>query len=109
MHENERAMWKRADLGFVLLSSAILYLHLFILPTVPVFYEEDHLLFANDAWRMLQGESLYKDFFQLTFPGTQVLYLTLMRIFGAKFWLINAVIFVQGLSQTVICLAISKR
>ena len=100
---------EKKELIFVLICAVFLYLHLFVFNAVPFFYEEDHLLFIQDAWRMYCGESLYKDFFQLTFPGTQLLYLGLLYIFGTKFWLINAVIFLQGFTQTLICLAISKR
>jgi hypothetical protein len=86
-----------------------IYLHLFILPNLPIFYEEDHLIFVHDAWRMLEGEAIYRDFFQITFPGTQVFYLLLFYIFGTKFWLVNATVFLQAIVQTVLCLAVSKR
>jgi len=107
--ETNQTLWTKTDLIFLLVCSVYIYTHLFVFPAIPVFYEEDHLYFITDAWRMYRGERLYADFFEYTFPGTQVLYLTLFYIFGTKFWLINAVIFIQGLSQTLICLAISKR
>lgn len=105
----KQTFWRPSDLAFVLFAAAFLYSHLFIFPAVPIFYEEDHLFFMQDAWRMYLGESLYKDFFEFTFPGTQTLYLGLLYIFGTKLWLINAVIFFQCLGQTVLCLAISKK
>jgi hypothetical protein len=109
MYVKAPAKWNRADIVFALFGAFFLYLLLFILPGTPVFYEEDHLIFANDAWRMMQGEVLYRDIFQITFPGTQVLYLGFFLLFGAKFWIINAVILLQGLAQFLISLAISKR
>ena len=106
--QREQPLWNRMDVVFLLFCVAFLYLHLFVLPASPVFYEEDHLIYVQDAWRMYQGEALYRDFFEFTFPGTQVVYLFLMDIFGTKFWIVNAVIFIQGLSQAVIWLAICK-
>jgi hypothetical protein len=102
------AGWNRTDALFILICAVFLYFHLFTLSGEPFFYEEDHLYFVQDAWRMYRGEALYKDFFQYTFPGTQVLYYGLMRLFGTQFWIISAVIFIQGLSHSVIALAISK-
>ena len=104
----DRASWNRTDLIFVLIWACFLYLHLFVLPATPIFYEEDHLYFVQDAWRMYRGEALYLDFFEYTFPGTQVVYFFLLNLFGTKFWVINLVIFVQGLTQAVLGLAISK-
>jgi hypothetical protein len=79
------------------------------LPNLPIFYEEDHLIFGHDAMRMYRGDALYKDFFQLTFPGTHLLYLALLNIFGPKFWIINAVVFLHAISQTIVCFLIAKR
>ena len=108
MMRSNQAVWNKTDLFFILICAVFIYLHLFTPGLTPIFYEEDHLYFMQDAWRMYRGESLYKDFFQYTFPGTQVLYLGLLYLFGTKYWVINAVVFAQGLSLTVITLAISK-
>lgn len=108
MVKPDHAAWNKTDLFFILICAVFLYLHLFTPGVTPIFYEEDHLYFMQDAWRMYRGESLYKDFFQYTFPGTQVLYLGLLYVFGTKYWIINAVVFAQGLTQTAIALAVSK-
>ena len=105
----QQLYWQSKDVAFVLVCCAYLYLHLFVFPIVPIFYEGDHLYFIQDAWRMYRGEAIYRDFFEYTFPGTQVLYLGLMYLFGTKYWLINAVIFFQAIAQTILGLAISKR
>jgi hypothetical protein len=97
------------DLIFLFIGCVFIYLHLFILPATPIFYEEDHLYFAQDAWRMYQGEMIYRDFFQIMYPGGQLLYLLLFYVFGTKFWLVSAVIFLQAASHVVLALAISKR
>lgn len=106
--EIKKIEWNKTDLIFLLIAAGYLYFHLFIFPGTPIFYEEDHLYFLQDAWRMYRGEALYRDFFEYTFPGTQVLYLVLLKLFGTKFWVINAVIFLQGISISAICLAIGK-
>jgi hypothetical protein len=102
------AGWNRTDLIFVLICAGFLFFHLFIFPFTPIYFEEDHLYFVQDAWRMFRGEVLYKDFFEYTFPGTQVVYFILLNLFGTTFWIINLVIFAQGLAQAVLGLAISK-
>ena len=101
--------WNRTDVIFLLVCAGFLYLHLFDLSLTPVYYEEDHLYFVQDAWRMYRGETIYRDFFEYTFPGTQVVYFLLLKLFGTKFWLINFVIFAQGMAQSTLGLAISKR
>jgi len=104
-----RARWDWTDIFFILICGGFLYLHLFDFPFTPIYYEEDHLYFIQDAWRMFRGEAIYRDFFEYTFPGTQVLYLLLLKLFGTKFWIINFVIFLQGLTQAILGLSISKR
>lgn len=99
----------RTDFLFVLLSLIFLYLHTFILPANPIFIEADHLYIVQDAWRMYQGEEIYRDFFQLMFPGTQVSYLLLFNIFGLKFWTISFMIILQGITSVLISLAISRK
>lgn len=111
--EQRVASWREKietrDLIFFLIGCVFIYLHLFVLPATPIFYEEDHLYFVHDAWRMYEGEMIYRDFFQIMYPGGQVLYLLLFYIFGTKFWLVNAVIFLQAASHVGLALAISKR
>ena len=95
----------------VFLSISFLYLYatLFLLPATPIFFENDHFIQMYDSVRMLDGEVLYKDFFQFTFPGTEVWYLLLFKIFGQRIWLLNATIVLLGLSITSAILAISRR
>jgi hypothetical protein len=104
-----RVSWNKSDILFLLICAGFLYLLLFILPVTPIYYEEDHLYFVQDAWRMFRGEVIYRDFFEYTFPGTQVVYFVLLELFGTKFWIINLVIFAQGMAQAALGLAMSKR
>ena len=97
------------DSAFILLSFVFLYLHLFLLPNTPIYYEHDHVALLNDARRMLNGEIIYRDFFEFTFPGSHVLYVTFLYIFGAKYWIANFLILMHGIGAVVICLLISRR
>jgi hypothetical protein len=93
---------------FLLFCFVFTYLHLFTLPATPIFYEEDHLYILHDAWRMYKGEMIYRDFFQLTFPGTQLLYLLFFYVFGLRFWIVDVIILLQICVSVALCLALSK-
>ena len=94
---------------FLAFSFLYLFLTLFLVPSTPVFFENDHFIQMYDSVRMLNGEVLYKDFFQFTFPGTEVWYLILFKLFGQRLWLLNATILFLGLGLTWTILAMSKR
>jgi hypothetical protein len=94
---------------FLSLTAAFLVLTLSRYPFLPVFYEGDHVIQMFDAVRMLQGEALYKDFFQFTFPGTDLWYLFLFKIFGERIWLLNATIFLLGFGIAWAMLEVSFR
>ena len=88
-----------ADLVFFIGVLVFLFTELFQLPLTPIFFEGDHLISVTNALRMLNGEVIYKDFFHLTTPGTELLYCGLFAIFGAKIWILNAVILLLGMVQ----------
>src|SRR5258708_37694975 len=109
MPKNERdtsKLW--VELTLVLLSAAFIYGLVFKLPDLPFFMSEDHLIFLYVSGRMLQGDVMYVDFFQFTFPGTQVLYFFLLLIFGAKYWILPAVICLIGVTTFWLCLRVSR-
>ena len=41
---------------------------------------------------MLDGEVLYRDIFQCLFPGTVVIYAALLKVFGLRTWIPNALL-----------------
>lgn len=82
--------WK--DILLVLAGFVFFYTLVFELPATPFFWESDHLIFAYEGWRMYLGDTMYRDFFQFTFPGSQIYYALMFSIFGAKHWIINATI-----------------
>ena len=58
---------------------------------------------------MYIGEAAFRDFFLVTFPGTEIYYLTLFNIFGVEQWLLNATIFFLLLGLSALCLYFSRK
>ena len=63
-------------------AAAFLYLQLFILPCKPIFLPNDSLIWLQDALAMVEGRVLYRDVFQITFPGIQVILAALIKAVG---------------------------
>lgn len=97
------------DIVFLSICFVFLYLHLFILPNTPIYYEMDHVALLNDAKRMTEGDVIYRDFFELTFPGSHSLYFIFLSIFGAKYWVANLLILLHGMAAAMLGLSISRR
>lgn len=97
------------DIAFFVAAFVFLYLHLFLLPATPFFYEGDQVALLNDSKRMLDGEVLYRDIFEFTFPGGPTFYYLLMSVFGPKYWIVNAAIMVHGLAAAFLGLYIGRR
>lgn len=100
---------RRFDLLFFAACLAFLCLHLFQLPATPIFYEGDHVKLLEISRRVALGEVLYRDVFDLVFPGSVAVYAFLIKIFGREFWLVNAVIILHGMASAALGLAISRR
>jgi hypothetical protein len=100
---------RRTDALFLLCCFIVLYLHLFVLPGTPIFYEMDHVALMNDAKRMLEGEVIYRDFFDFPFPGSHTLYFLFFKIFGPKYWVSGVLIVAHGLAAAALGLAIGRR
>jgi hypothetical protein len=76
------------DSLFCALLSLLVYITIFGFDGVP--YGDltaDDRLFIDDAMRMLHGQTLYRDFFNLNFPGAFVFYYWVMRIVGIHTWI----------------------
>jgi len=96
------------DLAFLLGVVAFLYLQLFTFPATPIFLEKDHLIYTHNAMRMLEGEVIFRDFFQFIFPGSEVVYLLFFSVFGVNFWVLNAVILILNLATAWLMLKIGR-
>jgi hypothetical protein len=86
-----------------------LYFNLFIPPWTPIWTGVDQTIWLHDASRMLGGEVLYRDFFQLTFPATDALYYAAFQLFGARTWIPNAMLLFLGLGLVWLSYSISKK
>jgi hypothetical protein len=100
-----RALW----IPTATLVCVYLYLQTFILFHVPILQRDDQITFVVNAVRMLHGEMIYKDFYQYTPPGTDLIYVALFEIFGVRAWIAGAVVLLLGIGAFWICYAIAVR
>jgi hypothetical protein len=89
--------------GLVLASFLFLYFHLFVSFSTPLWTGGDEIIFLADASRMLDGQVLYRDFAQMTFPATDLLYFSAFKVFGAQMWIPNILLLLVGV--TLVCLS----
>lgn len=57
---------------------------------------------------MAHGDSLYAEIFQYTLPGTELVELLLIKMFGAKVALMNAMLFVAGIVDVFVVLNLAS-
>ena len=76
-------------LTFVL-AMVFLYLRFFLLPATPFAASGDEFLFFSRALRILHGQVLYRDVFEIAGPGTEVLYALWFYLFGQHAWVLQA-------------------
>ncbi len=72
-----------------IVSVLFLYLRTFHLPGVPFAVSGDETLFFSRALRLLHGQVLYRDVFELVTPGTELVYAFGFRLFGVHGWVIE--------------------
>ena len=98
-----------AVLGFLIFAAVYLYLIFFVFPHTPIYRDGDGDLYLASARRLFDGEVMYRDFSQFTFPGTEVLYVTLFKLFGPALWEGNLAIVGAGVGLSWLTLAISRK
>jgi hypothetical protein len=95
-------IWKvfvRRPLLFLIPTSFLfLYLQLFVPAFTPIWTGGDAMIWLDDARRMLGGEVLYRDFIQITLPGTDILYFAAFKAFGPRMWIANAMLIAVGIA-----------
>ena len=103
--------FRRPVPGFwIFIGSAIFcWFSLFRLSGTPIWTGGDQTMWLEDGQRMLFGEVLYRDFFQMTFPGTELLYYWAFRLFGLRTWIPGALLVVTGATLTWLAYSISRR
>jgi len=89
-------------------TGSFLFFNLFLFPNLPIWTGGDQAIFLEDAKRMLHGEALYRDFFQMTFPATQLYFLSLFKLFGPRTWIPNLTLAFLGLALTVLLYRLSE-
>lgn len=99
----------RSTVLFLALIALFLFLQLFRFPLTPILFEGDHAVHLSNAWRMFQGEYAFRDFFLVTFPGTEMFYLLLFKLFGVKIYLLNITLFAILISLSAIGLYFSRK
>jgi hypothetical protein len=78
-------------------AAAFLYLQLFIFPDVPKLPSGDQTIWLLNGRRMLEGQVIYRDFFEYVFPGTQTIWCALFYLFGVRAWVVDATLISLGL------------
>jgi hypothetical protein len=107
---NDKPNWNPTRSTLLLLGTVgWLYLATFVLPNTPIFEGDVSPIFLHDAVRMLRGEIIYKDFFELIFPGIQYFYLGLIKLVGVRAWIANSVLIVLGTSLASTGVLVSRR
>ncbi|MDQ3491208.1 MAG: glycosyltransferase family 39 protein [Acidobacteriota bacterium] len=99
----------RVDILFFFAAFVFLYTQLFQLPFTPYYFEGDHIIATSNAMRMLDGEVIYRDFFHLAPPGTELVYALFFSIFGVKVWVLNIAILLLGLALTALTWYFSRQ
>jgi len=103
-------LWARAPLAWFLLGAFwFVYLQVFILPFVPISFWADQSTYLLNARRMLDGQVIYRDFFQFTPPGTESVYFGLFRLFGPRSWIPDGMLLLLGVSLVGLITMISEK
>ena len=92
-----------------MLSGLFIYLQVFVPPHTPRLASGDQAIYLHHATRMLEGEMIYRDYDHFTFPGTDVLYMFLFKLFGVRAWIPQAMLVVLGTSMVWLILFISRQ
>ena len=90
-------------------AAVYLYLNLFASPRVPFLIGGDQAYFWMDAMRILDGQRVYRDFLQFTPPGTDLLFVTLFKLFGRRLWVTNLVVLGLGLAFVWLVYSIARQ
>lgn len=86
-----------------------LYLRMFLLPAVPFIANGDEILFFSRALRIVHGQVLYRDFFELVPPGTDLLYASVFKVIGLHAWIMPAWHIALGLALWVAITSIAQK
>src|ERR1700754_4817885 len=95
--------------SIVLAGTVYLYSNLFLSAKTPFVLGGDQVYFWMGAQRILDGQVVYRDFFQLTPPGTDLIYAAFFKVLGAHIWVPNAVVIALGVLMGCVCFSVSRQ
>lgn len=90
-------------------SAAYLYLNLFTLRGTPYLLSGDQVYFWTGAQQILHGQIPYRDFFQYTTPGADLVFAAFFRTFGASIWVTNLVVLVLGVATACVGFGLARK
>jgi hypothetical protein len=94
----------------ILLALLYLYLLLFVPLRTPIDVGlGDDRLFLEEARRILDGQIIYRDFFEFYFPGVDLFYALLFRIFGVRAWIPNLCLLALGMGLVWTGIVLSRK
>jgi hypothetical protein len=76
---------------------------------VTIFVPGDARVHLLNASRMLEGQAIYRDFFQFTTPGAELVYFVFFWLCGPRAWIPNATLIVLGLVLVWLSISISRK
>lgn len=90
-------------------AAASLYFSCFRFPLTPIWSANVQFAFAELANRLWDGQVFYRDFFYVSTPGHEVVYLLFFRLFGLRTWIPDVdLILVGAVSAALIAHIASK-
>ena len=93
----------------VLACTVYLYLNLFLSAKTPFLLGGDQVYFWMGAQRILDGQVVYRDFFQFTPPGTDLIYAAFFKVLGTDIWVPNVVVIALGVLMGCVCFSLSRQ
>jgi len=93
----------------ILACTVYLYPNLFLSAKTPFLLGGDQVYFWMGAQRILDGQVVYRDFFQFTPPGTDLLYAAFFKILGTDIWVTNTVVIALGVLMGCVCFSLSRQ
>ncbi len=94
----------------LLLALSYLYFLLFVPLRTPIDVGiGDDRLFLEEAQRILAGQAIYRDFFEFYFPGADLFYALLFRIFGVRAWIPNVCLLGLGMGFVWTGIVLSRK
>src|SRR5579862_2609187 len=98
----------KTDLYVLLGSGLYLSWNLFSLEGTPFLLGGDGQVFWMGALRMGHGDLIYRDFFEFTPPGADLVYLSAFTLLGSRIWVPNVVLLLLGIGLAWLCFHIAR-